>query len=141
MNKQTLLAAVLFAVLIVAVKFFEQSFFLGNLPAKTYVALIGVIFLAVGLFFGITLRKRRMMVIEKTVEPLVRPNEFLSDRENDVLKLLATGLSNKEIGEKLFISENTVKTHVNNIYSKLGVNRRTQAVQKAKSLGILHPNG
>jgi LuxR family maltose regulon positive regulatory protein len=63
--------------------------------------------------------------------------EPLSERELDVLKLLAEGQSNPEIASNLYLSLNTVKAHTRNIYSKLGVNNRTQAGAKARSLGLL----
>lgn len=61
----------------------------------------------------------------------------ISDREYQVLSEISRGLSNKEIGEKLFISESTIKTHVSNLLVKLDAKRRTQAVKKAKELQIL----
>lgn len=61
----------------------------------------------------------------------------ISSREYEILQEIAQGLSNKEIAEKLFVSESTVKTHVSNLFSKLDVKRRTQAIQQAKSLKIL----
>ena len=63
--------------------------------------------------------------------------ESLSERETDVLKLIATGLTNQEIAEKLFISLNTVRTHTKNINSKLDVYSRTQAIARAKKLGLI----
>ena len=63
--------------------------------------------------------------------------EALSSRELAVLELIAQGCSNQQISERLFISLHTVKTHASHINSKLGVERRTQAVAKAKSLGLL----
>lgn len=65
--------------------------------------------------------------------------EPLSEREFDVLQLVAEGLSNKEIAARLFLSGHTVKTHTSNIYSKLDVNNRAQAVNQARTLGILPP--
>jgi LuxR family maltose regulon positive regulatory protein len=65
--------------------------------------------------------------------------EPLSDREIEVLQLLAKGLTNQVIAERLFLSPHTVKTHTRNIYSKLAVNNRTQAVDRARNLGILSP--
>jgi LuxR family maltose regulon positive regulatory protein len=69
--------------------------------------------------------------------PIVKP---LSDREIEVLQLIAAGHSNKEIAQTLYLSQGTVKVHAHNIYSKLGVNGRTQAVAKARELGILPLN-
>ncbi len=65
--------------------------------------------------------------------------EPLSEREQDVLQLIAEGLSNREIASQLFISLSTVKGHTSNIFGKLGVNNRTQAVARARSLGLLPP--
>ena len=61
----------------------------------------------------------------------------LSQRELEVLQLIALGNSNLEIADRLFISLHTVKTHARRIHSKLGVERRTQAVAKAKTLGLM----
>jgi ATP/maltotriose-dependent transcriptional regulator MalT len=61
----------------------------------------------------------------------------ITPREHEILGLIAAGLSNREIGEKLFVSENTVKTHSSRVFEKLSVNRRVQAVQKAKDLGLI----
>jgi LuxR family maltose regulon positive regulatory protein len=63
--------------------------------------------------------------------------EPLSEREVEVLELVAQGLSNREIAERLFITVGTVKTHVHNIYGKLGVQRRTEAVAQARELGLV----
>ena len=65
--------------------------------------------------------------------------EPLSKRELEVLQLIADGFTNQEIATRLHISQHTVKVHTRNIYSKLGVNNRTQAGVRAKTLGILHP--
>jgi ATP/maltotriose-dependent transcriptional regulator MalT len=61
----------------------------------------------------------------------------ITPRELDILEALASGLSNKEIGERLFVSENTVKTHAARLFSKLDAKRRTQAVQRAKEAGLI----
>jgi LuxR family maltose regulon positive regulatory protein len=63
--------------------------------------------------------------------------EPLSDREKEVLQLIAEGLTNQEVANRLYLSLHTVKVHARNIYGKLGVKNRTQAVAKAKALGIL----
>ena len=61
----------------------------------------------------------------------------ITPREHEILGLIAEGLSNREIGERLFVSENTVKTHSSRVFEKLGVSRRVQAVRRAKELGLL----
>ncbi len=71
------------------------------------------------------------------VEPQAEMIEPLSERELDVLRLIAEGLSNQEIAKKLYVSLRTIKWHAGNIYGKLGVKNRTQAVVKARSLGVL----
>ena len=63
--------------------------------------------------------------------------EPLSERELEILQLIAEGLSNQEIGSRLYLSLNTVKAHTRNIYGKLGVNSRTQATARARALGLI----
>jgi LuxR family maltose regulon positive regulatory protein len=67
-------------------------------------------------------------------QPLAEP---LSERELEVLQLVAEGLSNREIGERLFLAINTVKGHNRRIFAKLGVQRRTEAVARARALGLI----
>jgi DNA-binding NarL/FixJ family response regulator len=74
------------------------------------------------------------MVPSTQMEPLIEP---LSERESEILALIATGASNKEIADQLFIAEGTVKNHVTHILGKLGVRDRTQAALKARELGLL----
>jgi LuxR family maltose regulon positive regulatory protein len=71
---------------------------------------------------------------EASEAELVEP---LSERELEVLELIAHGLTNREIAARLFLSLNTVKAHTRNIYGKLGVHNRTQAVVRARALGAL----
>lgn len=127
------------ACLIFAIRMFELGFNAGQMPVKVYITVIGIIFLAVGAFAGLKLTRRKTVVqyVEKEKGPVVQANGILTDRETEILKGIARGLTNKEIGEALFVSENTVKKHVNNIYFKLDVNRRTQAIAKAKELNII----
>lgn len=75
--------------------------------------------------------------IKSETNPSAELFEPLSDRELEVLQLIAEGLTNQEVGEKLFLSLNTVKAHTRNIYGKLGVNNRTQAVAKVRGLGLI----
>lgn len=105
-----------------------------QLSMEVYGTLIAIIFLLVGLwigFQGISLKNIRKNSYKKI--------EDLSKRENEVLIAMAEGLTNKEIAEKLFVSENTVKTHVSNILSKMHVQRRTQAILKAKEMELVTP--
>lgn len=120
----------------------EFGFFAREISAKMYALLIAVIFLLTGLFWGLRYRIRQLKVNGESVESAADykaggANSILSEREVELLLEIARGHSNKEISEKLFISENTVKKHLNNIYSKLGVSRRTQAITKARELGII----
>jgi len=88
--------------------------------------------------FSLSYVKKILTAFKATTPPktegLMDP---MSERELEVLRLIATGLSNKEIAEKLFISLNTVKTHTKSINSKLNVSSRTKAISRAKQLGIL----
>lgn len=73
--------------------------------------------------------------------PAAAAIELLSPREREILALLARGLSNKELARELSVSENTIKTHLANLYAKLGVGRRTQALAVAQRLGMAVPAG
>lgn len=107
-------------------------------PGELYVALVALLFTALGAWVG-----RRLTLGTRPPEPGFRENrkalEYLgiSDRELELLHLLAQGCSNKEIARRASISTNTVKTHLSNLYGKLEVSRRTQAVRKARELRIL----
>ncbi len=81
--------------------------------------------------------RKRESIPEATPSPVETLVEVLSEREMEVLRLLAAGLSNREIAQELYLSINTIKTHAKSIYGKLGVNRRTQAVSRARELGLL----
>lgn len=119
----------------------------GN--AGAYAALVAALFAGLGIFLGATLRRERRPVAERPVEssppsaaapsadPGRRAQLGITPRELEILGLIAEGLSNREIADRLFVSENTVKTHSSRIFEKLGARRRTQAVQLGKSLGLL----
>ena len=79
----------------------------------------------------------RPVMLSETCGPLSLRQEPLTDRETEVLTLLATGMSNAEIGDELFISINTVKSHLKNVYGKLGVDNRTRALSTALELGVI----
>jgi len=105
-------------------------------PGEIYAALIAAAFLALGVFLGM-----RVFAAPKPAPFDGNPNAVaslgISPRELVVLKELAAGRSNKEIARRLEVSPNTVKTHVARLYEKLGAERRTDAVNRARELGII----
>lgn len=116
-----------------------------------YGILIAVIFTGVGIWAGNQFMKRKLKVVEKIVEvektiyiesaEAFNKDRFIektgvSERELEVLRLIVKGSSNQEIADHLFLSVSTVKTHISNIFIKLEVSRRTQAVQKAREWGL-----
>ena len=136
--------------LIVAMRLVEYRFLVVSHSVEIYAALIAAAFAAVGIWFGLSITGRKVEVREVRVEvPVPAPSgPFVADqarieslgitpRELEVLQLIAEGLSNKEMAERLFVSENTVKTHASRVFDKLGASRRTQAVQFAKRQGLL----
>jgi len=119
-----------------ALRWLEYQYAVRVFSTEIYIALIAVGFTALGLWLGERLTRRREPgSFRKNTQAL----EYLgvSDREYEVLSLLATGLSNREIAERLFVSPNTVKTHLAHLYEKLEVSRRTQALARAKSLQLI----
>ncbi|MBI3112803.1 MAG: response regulator transcription factor [Ignavibacteriales bacterium] len=121
----------------------EVSYLADRLSLKAYISIIGIAFLALGVFLGLKHRRRKVLVSYKEVDlppgGMAAPLQegLLTERELEVLRHIAGGRSNQEIADTLFVSLNTVKTHTNNIYGKLGVKRRTQALDKARQLKLL----
>ncbi len=112
-----------------------------------YGGLVALIFTALGIYCGLRWTRAREVVVIREV-PVRVDGPFVLDaaklkevgltaREHEILALIAQGLSNREIGETLFVSENTVKTHSSRLFEKMQVNRRGQAVQKGKELGLI----
>lgn len=126
--------------LIFFLKFIEYKYFVRDFTTEVYIGIVAVMFTAVGVWVGSKLVKRKSVGI-RAID--FEPDEEqikqlgLSKREFEVLELIAKGLSNKEIGEKLFISIPTVKTHSSNLFVKLDVQRRTQAIKRARELKII----
>jgi NarL family two-component system response regulator LiaR len=135
-------------VLIAVLRWSEYQFLVIEHSFEIYGALVAMIFAAFGIWLGIKLTKPRETIILREVLVSPAPAPFtlnqpqldalgITPRELEILSLIAQGLSNREIAERLFVSENTVKTHCSRAFDKLGARRRTQAVQLGKQLGIL----
>lgn len=149
--KRALVYGLLGGVLIAALKLFEYKQFVHEHPSELYGGLVALLFTAVGIHLGLRWNRRRETVVIREVRVPVRVGSDtpfaldparlkeleITPREHEILGLIAEGLSNREIGERLFVSENTVKTHSSRLFEKLGVNRRTQAVRKAKELALI----
>ena len=110
-----------------------------DMSSDLILGLVGAAFIGLGIYLGLKFRKVEIVEVGPVIEIDEQQIEALglTEREMEVLRLIASGLSNVEIGEKLFVSENTVKTHVSNLFVKLDVKRRTQAVTRAKELRII----
>lgn len=105
-----------------------------DLNMELYGGIIGLLFLVFGIWLGTSsFRKRESVKYDAG-------KLGLSKREVEVLQLLSEGFSNQEVADRLFVSLNTAKTHISNIYSKLNVKRRTQAIQKARDLALITPS-
>ncbi len=114
----------------------DYQYTIKRFSTEITLVIIGTLFTAVGIWIGNRLtRKRPVKSFEKNTRALTALG--ISDREEQVLQLLAEGHSNQEIADCLYISLNTVKTHLNHLYQKLEVSRRTQAVEKARSLHLI----
>jgi NarL family two-component system response regulator LiaR len=133
--------------LILTLQLVEYRFLVIEHSLEIYGALVATIFASVGIWLGLTLtRSGRVVVVTKVPVPATEPSalsqETLADlgitpRELEILELIAQGLSNREIAERLFVSQNTVKTHSSRLFEKLSAKRRTQAVQIGKKLGLI----
>ncbi len=128
------------AALVTILKYAEYRYWIRDLRMEVYIGVVAVLFTALGIWVGSKLLAGKKAV---AAEAPPMPNEEalrslgISVREREVLGLMAQGCSNQEIADALFISLPTVKSHSSSLFVKLDVNRRTQAVVKAKSLGII----
>lgn len=139
MRKTILLYGGAMAALVGVLKYFEYSFLVKDLTAEIYIGAVAVLFTALGIWAGRKLTRTKVVVTDPNfvLDPLRLEQTGISKREYEVLELIAQGLSNREIAEKLFVSLPTVKTHSSNLFIKLNVRRRTEAIKKAKELQIL----
>ena len=156
MKRQTIIYALIYGltggVLIGVLKLIEFRFLVVEHSLEIYGGLIALLFAGLGIWLGLKLTRKKEVVLLKEVVREVRvpvPDEPFSvnemqlkqlgitKRELEILELIAHGMSNREIAEKLFVSENTVKTHSSRLFDKLSAKRRTQAVQIAKENGLI----
>lgn len=139
LRKSIILYGIAMAVLIGFLKYIEYRFFVRDLSLELYVGLVAVLFVAVGVWVGRRLTRAKIIIPESrfTLDEAQLKTLGITKREYEVLGLIAAGLSNLEIADKLFISTSTIKTHTSNLFMKLDASRRTQAIQKAKELHIL----
>jgi NarL family two-component system response regulator LiaR len=148
-HKQSIGYGVLLALLLFLLKWLELRLLIIHHSFEIYAGIIAILFTALGIWLALILSKPKVqtMVVEKPVyidtsAPFVL-NEYaltrlnMSRRELEVLQLMADGLSNQEIAARLFVSVNTVKTHSARVFEKMEVNRRTQAVEHGRKLGLI----
>ena len=147
MWKLVLLYGFVGGVLIAVLKAIEYRWLVVEHSIEIYGGLVAALFAVVGIWLGRKLtREKEKVVVREILVPA--PAEFVRDqgkleslgitpRELEILGLIAQGLSNKEIAERLFVCENTVKTHSSRVFDKLGARRRTQAVQLGKDLRLI----
>ncbi|MBL7909999.1 MAG: DNA-binding response regulator [Bacteroidia bacterium] len=151
-NKLVIIYGASLALLLLILKWLEYRFILISHSFEIFIGAIAVIFMGLGIWLALKLAKPKIETVIVEVEKEVFINsgaDFvfneaeleklgISKRELEVLQLMSAGLSNNEIAEKLFVSLNTVKTHSSKLFEKLDVKRRTQAIEKAKRLNLIH---
>lgn len=151
MKRHVLIYGLIGGILITVLQWTEYRFLVVEHSVEIYGGLIAVTFAVLGIWLGLKLTGKRDRIVVKEIvvpagEPLPRP--FIPDekkrddlgitrRELEILELIAQGMSNREIAGKLYVSENTVKTHSSRVFDKLGAQRRTQAVLLGKEFGLL----
>ena len=148
-NKATIIYSISLALLLFLLKWLELRFIIFEHSFEVYIGFIAIIFTALGIWLAVKLSKPKIETVVVEKEVYVTKNENfildtslvaqleLSKRELEILNLLAQGHSNQEIAAKLFVSVSTVKTHIQNIFEKLDVKRRIQAIEKARRLNLI----
>jgi DNA-binding NarL/FixJ family response regulator len=140
-------------VLIAVLKLTEYRFLVVEHSVEIYVGLVAALFAGLGIWLGLTLTRKKPAMVNQEApaqaqEQIQNKEPFVADearlrqlgitaRELEILGLIAAGLSNREIAARLFVSENTVKTHSSRLFDKLGARRRTQAVQIGKTARLI----
>jgi DNA-binding CsgD family transcriptional regulator len=148
--KHIILYGAALAAMMFLMRWLEYKFIIINNSLEIYIATIAIIFTALGIWLALKLSSPKVKTVHVEKEIYVYSNNqpftlneiamvslSISKRELEVLQLMGEGLSNQEIAQRLFVSLNTIKTHSSNIFDKLEVDRRTQAVDKAKKLNLI----
>ena len=147
-HSRLIIYGIAMAALMFLLKWLELRLIIFDHAFEIYVGAIASIFTGLGIWLALKLSRPKVQTVVVEKEVYVRRDSFLlneqevnnlnlSKRELEVLQLMAEGLSNHEIAERLYVSLSTVKTHSRNLFEKLGVARRTQAIDKAKKLFII----
>ncbi|HOX82577.1 MAG TPA: LuxR C-terminal-related transcriptional regulator [Chryseolinea sp.] len=140
MKRTIILYGLSLAALLFLMQWLQFGFIIRDLSLEFYLGVVAVVFTAIGIWAGLRLTQAKTKVVLQTDFSFneVECNRLgISKRELEVLQLMAQGFSNQEIADKLFVSLNTVKTHSSNLFLKLEVRRRTQAVQRSKELMLI----
>lgn len=136
MRKTVILYGLSLATLVFLLKVLQYRFLVRDLSLEFYMGLLALLFTSIGIWAGLKLTRKKTITIPAPTNFILNTSQLeklgISKREHEVLELMARGLTNQEIADKLFVSVNTIKTHTTNLFSKLDVRRRTQAIQKGK---------
>jgi DNA-binding CsgD family transcriptional regulator len=148
-NRTIILYGFALAILLFILKWLELRLVIINHAFEIYIGAIAFLFTSLGIWLALKLTKPKIktVIVEKeiyrksTSDFIINRDEIsklnLSNREIEVLQLMAEGLSNQEIASRLYVSLNTIKTHSSNLFEKMEVRSRTQAIDKAKKLSII----
>jgi len=139
MLKTALRFGLIVTALLILFQLSNASLFMPSIPADVVIGITAVILIGLGIYLGGNMKMDKVTEVAAPVsvdQERIR-NLGISIRELEVLQLISEGLSNFEIGERLFISESTIKTHVSSLFVKLDVKRRTQAVTRAKEWRVI----
>lgn len=139
MRRTIILYGVAMAVLLGLLKLVEYKYFVRDIPLEFYIGIVAVMFTGLGVWAGLRLTRPKIVRLDGPFErdEAALKRLGISRREFEVLELIAAGLSNRDIADRLFVSHSTVKTHVSNVLGKLDAGRRTEAIAKAKEMRII----
>jgi DNA-binding NarL/FixJ family response regulator len=148
-KKHVVLYGLAGGLLIALLRLIEYRYLVVERSVEIYGGAIAALFAALGIWLGVRItRARERVIVREVAAPAPPPPGGVPDRrrveelgltprELEILGLMAAGLSNREIAERLFVSENTVKTHSSRLFEKLGARRRTQAVQLGRAKALI----